>query len=94
MTLKKPNTRRKYEAVLNRFAKEFGGRTVESVTVEQLNEFIIALMKHGMSATTVLHNVIIIAQSFRRNGRPGLTRELHMPEKNLDASKRVQRRRS
>jgi len=27
-TLKKPNTHRKYEAVLNRFAKDFRGRTV------------------------------------------------------------------
>jgi integrase/recombinase XerD len=80
-TLKKPNTHRKYDAVLNRFAKEFRGRTVESVTVEQLNEFIISLMKRGMSANTVLHNVIIICQFFRRNGRPGLTRELHLPEK-------------
>jgi site-specific recombinase XerD len=79
--LKKPNTHRKYEAVLNRFAKEFRGRTVESVTVEQLNEFIVALMRRGMSANTVLHNVIIICQFFRRNGRPGLTRELHLPEK-------------
>lgn len=51
------------------------------MTVEQLNEFIIVLMKSGMYANTVLHNVIIIAQFFRRNGRPGLTRELQLPEK-------------
>ena len=41
----------------------------------------IALMKSGMSANTVLHNVVIIAQFCKRNGRPGLTRLLHLPEK-------------
>jgi integrase len=34
-----------------------------------------------MSANTVLHNVVIIAQFCKRNGRPGLTRLLHLPEK-------------
>ena len=29
----------------------------------------------GLSASTVLHNVIIIAQLRRRNGRPNLTRD-------------------
>lgn len=80
-TLKKPNTYRKYQAVLRRFQSEFPRRSVESITVEELNEFIVRLMKRGMSANTVLHNVIIVAQFFRRNGRPGLTREMHLPEK-------------
>jgi integrase len=35
--------------------------------------------KRGLSANTVLHNVIIIAQFCRRNGRPNLTRELQLP---------------
>jgi integrase/recombinase XerD len=38
-------------------------------------------MKSGMSANTVLHNVVIIAQFCKRNGRPGLTRLLHLPER-------------
>lgn len=80
-TLKKPNTYRKYQAVLHRFEKEFPGRGVESITVEELNEFSIRLMKRWMSPNTVLHNIIIVAQFFRRNGRPGLTRQLHLPEK-------------
>ena len=46
-----------------------------------LNDFIVRLMKRGMSANTVRHNVIIVAQFFRRNGRPGLTRQLHLPER-------------
>lgn len=38
-------------------------------------------MRKGMSANTVLHNVIIVAQFFRRHGRAGLTRELQLPQK-------------
>ncbi len=80
-TLKKPNTYRKYQAVLRRFESEFPKGSVESITVEELNDFIVRLMKRGMSANTVRHNVIIVAQFFRRNGRPGLTREMHLPER-------------
>jgi integrase/recombinase XerD len=70
-TLKKPNTYRKYNAVLNRFTKHFDGRTLESISVEELNDFVVELKKSGMSANTVLHNVVIIAQFCKRNGRPG-----------------------
>ena len=34
-----------------------------------------------MSANTVLHNVVITAQFFKRHGRGGITRELQLPEK-------------
>lgn len=80
-TLKKKNTHRKYEAVLNRFAERFPGRTFESMQVEEINDFVVALMRKGMSANTVLHNIIIVAQFFRRYGRPGITRELQLPQK-------------
>jgi integrase len=80
-TLKKPNTFRKYNAVLKRFAKRFVGQTLDAVSVEDLNDFIVTLKKGGMSPNTVLHNVIIIAQFCKRNGRPGLTRLLHLPER-------------
>jgi hypothetical protein len=33
------------------------------------------------SANTVLHNVIIIAQFCKRNGRSGITRQVHLPER-------------
>jgi len=79
-TLKKPNTFRKYDAVLKRFAKDFVGQTLDTISVEDLNDFVVKLKKSGMSPNTVLHNVIIIAQFCRRNGRPNLTRELHLPE--------------
>lgn len=81
-TLKKPNTHRKYEAVLNRFARHFEGRTLDQVSIEDLNDYIIHLKKDcGMTANTVLHNVIIIAQFFKRHGRGGITRELQLPER-------------
>src|ERR1700732_1769343 len=79
-TLKKPNTYRKYHAVLPRFDKQFPGRELQQISIEELNEFVIKLRKSGLSANTVLHNVIIIAQFCRRNGRPNLTRELQLPE--------------
>jgi integrase/recombinase XerD len=78
-TLKKPNTFRKYKAVLRRFAKNFAGKTLDAVSVEDLNDFIVTLKKSGMSPNTVLHNVIIIAQFCKRNGRSGITRQVHLP---------------
>ncbi len=82
-TLKKPNTYRKYDAVLSRFTKRFDGRTLEAIAVEELNDYVVELKKSGMSANTVLHNVVIIAQFCKRNGRPGLTRLLQLPERML-----------
>lgn len=79
-TLKKPNTYRKYAAVLTRFDQQFPGRELQQISIEELNEFVIKLRKSGLSANTVLHNVIIIAQFCRRNGRLNLTRELQLPE--------------
>jgi site-specific recombinase XerD len=67
--------------VLTRFAKVFDRRTLDSISTEELNDYVVALMKSGMSANTVLHNVVIIAQFCKRNGRPGLTRLLHLPER-------------
>lgn len=51
------------------------------MSVEDLNDFIVTLKKGGMSPNTVLHNVIIIAQFCKRNGRSGITRQMHLPER-------------
>src|SRR5437016_3073550 len=59
-------------SVLQRFGEHFRGRTLSDITVEQLNDFVVKLKKGGMSANTVLHNVIIIAQFSKRNGGLGL----------------------
>jgi len=80
-TLKKPNTYRKYQAVLDRFSEYFPDRTFEGVSFENLNDFIIHLKKGGMEANTVLHNVVIIAQFFKRNGRSGIMQRLQLPER-------------
>src|ERR1700693_1782819 len=80
-TLKKPNTFRKYNAVLKRFAKHFAGQALDAVSVENLNDFIVTLKKGGMSPNTVLHNVIIIAQFCKRNDRSGITRQVQWPER-------------
>ena len=53
-TLKKPNTHRKYEAVLNRFAERFRECSFEGVSFEDLNDFVVSLKKGGMAANTVL----------------------------------------
>jgi len=57
-TLKKPNTHRKYDAVLTRFAKVFDRRTLDSISTEELNDYVVALMKSGMSANTVLQHTV------------------------------------
>jgi hypothetical protein len=49
--------------------------------VEDLNDFIVTLKKGRMSPNTVLHNVIIIAQFCKRNGRSGIMRQVHLPER-------------
>jgi integrase/recombinase XerD len=81
-TIKKPNTHRKYRSVLERFLEYFQSRpNVASVSKEDLNQFVVDLMrKEHMSSNTVLHNVIIIAQFFRRHGRLNITKELELPE--------------
>ena len=60
-TLKKPNTYHKYNAVLMRFDEHFVGRKLQEISIEELNDFVIKLRKSGLSANTVLHNVVIIA---------------------------------
>ncbi|MGH9583016.1 MAG: phage integrase N-terminal SAM-like domain-containing protein [Bryobacteraceae bacterium] len=82
-TLKKPNTLRKYKAVLGRFLEHFANRsTVEEISTEDLNEFIIDLKKNQhLAANTVIHNLIIVAQFLKRQGRANLTRELQLPER-------------
>lgn len=86
-TLKKPNTYRKYECVLQRFGEHFRGRRLPEITIEELNDFVVKLKKGGMAANTVLHNMIIVAQFSKRNGRPGLTKQLHLPEQVLPLPK-------
>jgi hypothetical protein len=68
--LKKPNTHRKYEAVLGRFLEFFSDKnTVDAVSSEDLTRFLVCLKKdHALGANTVIHNAIIIAQFLKTPG--------------------------
>jgi len=81
--LKKPNTHRKYEAVLERFLEFCREReTIDQITSDDLTRFIISLKKdHGLGANTIVHNAIIVAQFLKRQGRSGMTRGLQLPER-------------
>jgi integrase len=82
-TLKKPNTHRKYEAVLNRFGEFFRDITsIDAISGDDLTRFVVALKRdHKLGANTVLHNAVIVAQFLKRHGRGGITRELQLPER-------------
>jgi integrase len=80
--LKKPNTLRKYKAVLNRFLDFFSDRTTaKSITPDDLNQFMVHLKKvHRLHNNSVIHNMIIVAQFLKKQGRAGLTRSIDLPE--------------
>ena len=80
--LKKPNTLRKYKAVLNRFLDYFSDRsTAKSVSTDDLNDFMVHLKKkHQLDNNSVIHNMIIVAQFLKKQGRAGLTRSIDLPE--------------
>ena len=81
--LKKPNTHRKYEAVLERFLDFFRDRdSIDAISADDLTGFVVSLKKdHGLGSNTILHNAVIIAQFLKRHGRSGITRELQLPER-------------
>ena len=81
--LKKHNTHRKYEAVLNRFGEFFRDTTsIDAISGDDLTRFVVALKRdHKLGANTVLHNAVIVAQFLKRHGRNGITRELQLPER-------------
>jgi integrase/recombinase XerD len=81
--LKKPNTARKYRAVLDRFLSFFTNKTTsQAITSEDLNAFMVHLKKHHkLDNNTVIHNVVIVAQFLKKQGRPGLTRDIDLPQR-------------
>ena len=81
--LKKPNTLRKYRAVLNRFLDFFPDRTTaKSITPDDLNQFMVYLKKKcRLDNNSVIHNMIIVAQFLKKQGRAGLTAHINLPEK-------------
>ena len=67
--LKKPNTHRKYEAVLNRFGEFFRDCvSIDAISGDDLTRFVVTLKKdHGLGSNTILHNAVIIAQFLKRH---------------------------
>jgi len=80
--LKKPNTLRKYKAVLNRFLDFFADRaTVKSITADDLNDYMVHLKrKKNPGSNSVIHNMIIVAQFLKKQGRGGTTRTIDLPQ--------------
>ena len=81
--LKKPNTHRKYEAVLNRFGEFFRDCvSIDAISGDDLTRFVVTLKKdYGLGSNTILHNGVIVAQFLKRHGRSGITKELPLPER-------------
>ncbi|HEY4360382.1 MAG TPA: tyrosine-type recombinase/integrase [Bryobacteraceae bacterium] len=81
--LKKPNTLRKYKAVLDRFV-EFLPANIDprKVTRDDLTDFMVRLKnKHKLENNTVIHQMIIVAQFLKRHGKGGVTKNLGLPER-------------
>jgi integrase len=81
--LKKPNTFRKYKAVLDRFV-EFLPPNADprKITRDHLTDFMVALKnKHKLDNNTVIHQMIIVAQFLKRYGKGGATKNLELPER-------------
>ena len=81
--LKKPNTVRKYRGVLARFLDYFSQKsTIENITDDELNEFMVHLKKtYRLGNNSVIHNMVIVAQFLKKQGRQGITRSLDLPQK-------------
>ncbi len=82
--LKKPNTLRKYRAVLNRFLEFFSGKatTAKGISPDALNDFMVYLKKkHALDNNTVIHNMVIVAQFLKKQGVPGVTRHIDLPQR-------------
>jgi integrase len=81
--LKKPNTLRKYRAVLERFAAFLPANAdPRKVTRDDLTDFMVALKtKHKLDNNTVIHQMIIVAQFLKQYGKGGVTKNLGLPER-------------
>lgn len=81
--LKKPNTYRKYKAVLDRFV-EFLAPNADprKVSRDDLTDFMVMLKnKHKLDNNTVIHQMVIVAQFLKHHGKPGATKNLGLPER-------------
>jgi len=81
--LKKPNTFRKYKAVLDRFVAFLPPNAdPRKISRDDLTDFMVALKtKHKLDNNTVIHQMVIVAQFLKRCGKGGVTKNLGLPER-------------
>ncbi len=81
--LKKPNTLRRYKAVLDRFLDFFPDKAkAQDISTDDLDQFMVFLKKkHRLGNNSIIHNLIIVAQFLKKQGRPGLTPQINLPER-------------
>ena len=62
------------KAVLERFIEFFRNKeSIDQIGADDLTRYIIALKKdNNLGANTILHNMIVVAQFFKRQGRAGI----------------------
>jgi integrase/recombinase XerD len=81
--LKKPNTYRKYKAVLDRFVEFLPPNAdPKKISRDELTDFMVVLKnKHRLDNNTVIHQMVIVAQFLKRYGKAGATKEIGLPER-------------
>lgn len=81
--LKKPNTYRKYKAVLDRFVDFLPPNAdPRKVTRDDLTDFMVRLKnKYKLDNNTIIHQMIIVAQFLKQYGKTGVTKGLGLPER-------------
>jgi integrase len=87
--LKKPNTFRKYKAVLDRFVEFLPPNAdPKKISREDLTDFMVRLKnKHRLDNNTVIHQMVIVAQFLKRYGKPGATKDIGLPERMITLPK-------
>ena len=81
--LKKPNTYRKYKAVLDRFVEFLPPNAdPKKISRDDLTDFMVVLKnKHKLDNNTVIHQMVIVAQFLKRYGKAGATKGIGLPER-------------
>jgi integrase/recombinase XerD len=87
--LKKPNTHRKYKAVLDRFVEFLPPNAdPKKISRDDLTDFMVVLKnKHKLDNNTVTHQMVIVAQFLKRYGKAGATKDIGLPERMISLPK-------
>lgn len=87
--LKKPNTHRKYKAVLGRFVEFLAPNAdPKKISRDDLTDFMVVLKnKHKLDNNTVIHQMVIVAQFLKRYGKAGATKDIGLPERMITLPK-------